>query len=215
MNNMAIFTLTDMDFFHKLRDGLHEEIQSVAVREFMLCVHDISASDSPHREYAIDALFMAHLEFQTLKDQGLVPKANKMLVHIVEKAHRYVLHKLEACKENPQITFVPAKDDDAIIGASLHWEWGKTALAELCNALRVGRCFGKASLASIVKVVEKAFGEKLDINYVRNRISNLKTRGKKSSTDCIDRLLSCLNGIAYDPSDDPEDDTHEAEEISA
>lgn len=186
---MDIFALTETEFFKKLREGLHNGETSVDVNAFFLQVHEVTNPNSPNKEYALDALVIADIEFKKIKNSQQIETINEHLVHAIEAAHQFVQYKIERHKREG-ITFNPAPIKDKIKKVDLHWAGDKTEFVELCYALKVGNYFGsKVTAADVVRGLSEAFNVPITVGYAKKRAYELGFRGlRKSATALLEKL---------------------------
>lgn len=194
---MDIFVLTETPLISKFRKGLLKEDCHVDVRDFILTVHEVTKSSANEREYVLEALVIADIEFRHLKSVHDLNKANHVLAGMVEQAHNYVLHKIDEHKNNLG-TFVPAKEEEIIDMVDLTWIRSKSELAALSYALRVGQCFSpKDSQKDIVEALAKAFNVDMTMEYAKKRIyeSKMSVREHKTGIAFLERLLAAIKYV--------------------
>lgn len=195
-----ILALTETEFFKKLRHGLHDETLHVALRDFILRVHEVTHPSSPHRFYALEALLIADIELSQFKSSESLALANESLSAAIVRAHEYVLMKLH---EHRNILGFKPRENGTEIDGTLNWSFDKTKFSMLCIALKVGKCFGNCSLDKIVKRLGKAFNVKISAQYVRNRVQSFSQRNQDySPTDFIEYLLNGLRNFMLGERDD-------------
>lgn len=193
---MDIFVLTETPLISKFRKGLLKEDCHVDVRDFILTVHEVTKSSANEREYVLEALVIADIEFRHLKSVHL-NKVNRVLAGMVEQAHNYVLHKIDEHKNNLG-TFVAAKEEEIIDMVDLTWIRSKSELAALSYALRVGQCFSpKDSQKDIVEALAKAFNVDMTMEYAKKRIyeSKMSVREHKTGIAFLERLLTAIKYV--------------------
>lgn len=194
---MDIFVLTETPLISKFRKGLLKEDCHVDVRDFILTVHEVTKSSANEREYVLEALVIADIEFRHLKSVHDLNKANRVLAGMVEQAHNYVLHKIDEHKNNLG-TFVAAKEEEIIDMVDLTWIRSKSELAALSYALRVGQCFSpKDSQKDIVEALAKAFNVDMTMEYAKKRIyeSKMSVREHKTGIAFLERLLAAIKYV--------------------
>lgn len=186
---MDIFALTETELFKKLRQGLLNEDLHVDAKEFMLCVHEVTNPESPTRAFALDALIIADIELQKIKEAKLFDEANRALAQTVEAAHKYVLFKIEAHKNN-LIQFKPVKKADSVSSVTLGWRGDKTEFMELCYDLKIGEMVGdETSQADVIRVLAGVFGVDVTPDYCKKRFYELKVRSeRKSKVALLDKM---------------------------
>lgn len=194
---MDIFVLTETPLISKFRKGILKEDCHVDVRDFILTVHEVTKSSANEREYVLEALVIADIEFRHLKSVHDLNKANHVLAGMVEQAHNYVLHKINEHKNNLG-TFVAAKEEEIIDMVDLTWIRSKSELAALSYALRVGQCFSpKDSQKDIVEALAKAFNVDMTMEYAKKRIyeSKMSVREHKTGIAFLERLLAAIKYV--------------------
>lgn len=194
---MDIFALTKTRLFQKLKDGLYHETKDVDVQEFLLTVHEVTNDSTSERKFVLDALIIADIEFKQIKTSEQIQAANLALVSMVEKAHSFVLHKIEECKANLG-TFTPVPVSRSIEGVNLTWTRNKSEFSALCYALKVGECFGKnISQADIVRTLSKTFNVEVTPDYAKKRIyeSKMSTLKRKTGVAFLERLAAALKNL--------------------
>lgn len=190
-----ILALTETEFFKKLREGLHIEDLHVELRDFIIRVHEVTHPASPHRLYALEALVIADIELNEIKNRNTLVLANESLASTINRAHDYVLMKLH--EHRNLLGFIPNMNGTDIDG-TLRWSFDKTKFSMLCIALKVGKCFGNCSLEKIVDKLGKAFNVKVSAQYVRNRVQSFTQRNQDySPTDFIEYLLAGLKDFMF------------------
>lgn len=189
----SILALTETEFFRKLREGLPPEDLHVELRNFIIRVHEVTHPASPHRFYALEALVIADIELNKLRNSDALALANESLAGAISRAHDYVLVKLH---EHRNLLGFVANEGGTDIEGTLNWSFDKTKFSMLCIALKVGKCFGNCSLDKIVKRLGKAFNVNVSTQYVRNRIQSFMQRSQDySPTDFIEYLLYGLKNF--------------------
>lgn len=196
----SILALTETEFFRKLREGFPPEDLHVELRNFIIRVHEVTHPASPHRFYALEALVIADIELNKLRNSDALALANESLAGAISRAHDYVLVKLH---EHRNLLGFVANEGGTDIEGTLNWSFDKTKFSMLCIALKVGKCFGNSSLDKIVKMLGKAFNVKVSTQYVRNRIQSFMQRNHDySPTDFIEYLLHGLKNFMLGERDD-------------
>lgn len=205
---MDIFALTETPLFRKLRDGLYSETDNVDVQEFLLTVHEVTNDSTSERTFVLDALIIADIEFTQIKNSDQLLAANRALASLVEKAHRFVLHKIEEYKSNLG-NFKSTPSAESLSTVNLTWVRNKSEFSALCYALKVGECFGQnISQADIVRTLSKAFNVEVTPDYAKKRIyeSKMSTLKRKTGVAFLERLVAALRNLLCGDEDDDEDD---------
>lgn len=186
-----IFHLTETPFFESLRQGLQAEDIHIRLRDFIVRVQEVSNPTNGDPSFILDMLVLTEIELQVLRNSERMAKANAAIALAVEKAHGFLCHKMEQVRHAmPPFQSIPA--EDSISDVSLEWKGDKTQFVMLCHALQVSKFFGKASRASILKVLGKALNVKVDQAYANNRINALPSLGLKSVTSVLDHMKTCV-----------------------
>lgn len=208
MPAMDIFVLTDTPFFEKLRQQLKDEDLHVEGREFLLMVHEITKPSSAVKTFALDALIIADIEFRHIKSTQELHAANRALADMVDKAHRYVLHKIEECKASG-VTFVEVPDESKIESISVDWNRTKSEFSLLCYVLKLAQSFApKTTQAAIVKSLSSAFNADVSPEYAKKIIYEAKMSPTidKAGIRFLKQLVGAGQYLldldtAYDPND--------------
>lgn len=208
---MDIFALTKTPLFSKLREGLYNETKDVDVQEFLLTVHEVTNDSTSEKTFVLDALIIADIEFKQMKTTDRQIAANRALASLVEKAHSFVLHKIEECRANlGNVKTVPTAE--SLSAVNLTWVRNKSEFSALCYALKVGECFGKnISQADIVRTLSKAFNVEVTPDYAKKRMyeSKMSTLKRKTGVAFLERLVAALRNLLcgdeeYDCEDEKE-----------
>ena len=197
-NTPDLFHLTETELFKNLRQGLLTEDLSLHLRDFIIRVHEVANPNMANKAFVMDALIITDIEFRYIKTQEHMARANKALVEMVEKAHEYLLHKIEQLRSNCP-TIQPVVSANPIDDVNLSWKGNKSEFVQICHALKVARLFGEESQAKIIRVLAKACNVNIDDQYARNCISSFQSRSQHSGkiisklSSAVKNILPCLD----------------------
>lgn len=186
-----LFHLTETEFFKNLRQGLLSEDLHVHLRDLIISIHEVTAPNSPYSHCALEMLICADLSFAIFKNNDTLGKANKALADAVDRAHQYVLNKLNSLGAGCQYV---KPQGDPLVKSQLTWTRDKSRFAQFCHMVKVGKLVhSEDTMEDIVQVLGPVFGLDMSTQYVRNRISALKyIDADKSMTPFLDEMKEAV-----------------------
>lgn len=182
-----LFHLTDQPIFKSLRQGLFSEDLPAQLTDLIITIHEVTAPDSPMRNYALELLTLADIQFSEIKSRMMLNQVNEALASAFNTAHSYVVRKLQSL--TPMEGFTPEPEGKEI-RSTLRWRKSKSHFAHLCHAIKVGGCImDDDSFSELVRNMASALNIDVTVHYVNNIISSLKSKqSNKSVTEFLDGL---------------------------
>ncbi len=190
---MDIFTLTETEFFKKLRQGLLNENLHLELRDFMIHIHEVTLPGTVNRSFILDALVVADIEFRILLSQKEKEQVSAEVITIIKAA--------ECRKGNIDLVMTPIGKDatpkevtEIKTRKNIIWKRGLADFNQLCYGLTLGRSFAPdVTVTDVADVLSHAFNISYKRNYLYKTLSNLKERSKKSITSFFDWIIGKMN----------------------
>lgn len=184
---LDLFHLTNLEVFKNLRQGLFSAELPAQLTDLIISIHEVTVSDSPMRNYALELLTIADIQFSEIKSRMMLEQVNEALASAFNTAHNYVMRKLQAISTMTGFTPETGEPD---IRSTLRWRKPKSHFAHLCHAIKVGGCImDDDSFSELVRNMAAALNLDVSVHYVNNIISSLKSKqSTKSLTEFLDGL---------------------------
>lgn len=184
---LDLFHLTNLEVFENLRQGLFSAELPAQLTDLIISIHEVTSSDSPMHNYALELLTIADIQFSEIKSRMMLHQVNEALASALNTAHSYVVRKLQTLSSMVGFAASPEVQD---IKSTLRWRKPKSHFAHLCHAIKVGGCIMDVdSFSELVRNMAAALNLDVTVHYVNNIISSLKSKdSSKSVTEFLDGL---------------------------
>lgn len=184
---LDLFHLTNLEVFENLRQGLFSAELPAQLTDLIISIHEVTSSDSPMHNYALELLTIADIQFSEIKSRMMLHQVNEALASALNTAHSYVVRKLQTLSSMVGFAASPEVQD---IKSTLRWRKPKSHFAHLCHAIKVGGCImDDDSFSELVRNMAAALNLDVTVHYVNNIISSLKSKdSSKSVTEFLDGL---------------------------